>query len=123
MSKRNYVWRRREEGATFQKIADELGISRQWAHQLYNKKPVVRYKGKFNSCGVSHLRIHHVSQGLTLAKLAKEAGVSPATISRLNRGGEVTELVATRVALAVDIPLLDLFEPVYFQRGVKDGAV
>ena len=59
------------------------------------------------------------SRSLTQTKFAEQAGISIATLYSINKGNNVSNESAERIARALEMPLTDLFEPTNKDRKIS----
>ena len=63
------------------------------------------------------------SRSLTQTKFAEQAGISIATLYSINKGNNVSNESAERIARALEMPLTDLFEPTNKDRKLAGNTV
>lgn len=109
---KGYIRKRREDGATLQEIANELGVSRQAVHQKL-KQPG-RMRIRVNEHGVALFLIDRVAKGVRSGELAAKSGIPQASLTRWekNPSTRLNRTMAVSLCKALGKDPEELFEEV-----------
>lgn len=108
----DYLRKRYAEGATYQQMGNELGISRQRAHQILHghRKRVGCYKGLFTDKGGSWVTVYRAYHNLDRYELAEKTNLSYGIIRKIESGKIVTGTTAKRITDFFEVPIDSLFK-------------
>lgn len=90
MTKKEQFIEMRNQGMTYQAIADKFGCSKQYVHDTVNKKRKIKFTKK---TPYQNLRNYCIKEGITTDKICEELNITPGKLRYFLRGSRSVKFI------------------------------